>query len=60
MLCGVCMLGAEEKYPLDDTLSGNAIKYLPQASTSQKQGLQMSRDIRDDGEGVKFQQKGKF
>lgn len=54
MLCGVCMLWAEEKY---DTLSRNVIKYLPQASTSQKEGLQMSRDIWDD---VEFQERGSF
>ncbi|RMB93625.1 hypothetical protein DUI87_29851 [Hirundo rustica rustica] len=53
-------MGAEKKHPFDDSLSGNVIKYLPQASTSQKEGLQMSRDIWDDGEGVEFQEKGSF
>lgn len=54
------MLWAEEKY---DILSGNVRechqKYdtLPQASTSQKEGLQMSRDIWDD---VEFQERGSF
>lgn len=54
------MLGAEEEYPLDDTRSGNVSKYIPQANTRQKEGLQMSRDIWDDGEGGELQERGSF
>lgn len=60
MLCGVCVLRGEEKYPLDDTLPGNVSKYVPQASTRQKEGLQMTRDIWNDEERVEFQETGGF
>lgn len=49
-----------EKYPLEGTLSGDVSKYVPQAGTGQKEGLQVSRDIWDDGDGLECRETGGF
>lgn len=49
-----------EKYPLEGTLSGDMGKYVPQSGTGQKKGLQVSRDIWDDKEGLECQEPGSF